>query len=663
MGGPDMRKPLALSLTLLGSAALAVSCSSTPPDEHPTVQTSATATASVAQPPAIDLSPVTAPANLVVTYHAKDLSGPFAMVGVKTDDALRMILHEGLGKHGLKLDVDPDKIAALIAPEAPVDALVALSDQSDPFIAVAVGLHALDDAKTAFNATTELKPGMWQVPGARSTCVVAAATGLVPARLICGPGQRDIEALGPYLARGASSLPTTPDGALDIDLAPVNAKFGADLKRLIPLAPRFALSQLGLGNPQFDKALETAAEGLATEGVAYVGDLQHIRMNLTFSTTAGFSMDGTVTLKPDATSWIAKTASHTTNVAAPDMFLREPADAASATWSSFHDPADYEGIKRVGKDLVEGVLAKFNVGNEAERKKVSALLDFPFVKDMVFVTAGGFGHVTKVVDPKTDNQKFLAFMDGQTGWRLFGTSAKPDTVTKWLRDAVAAYSQPGIQKEIARVQKDGVPLPAVSTPPPPAKLGKGAFELDVQIKVTGDKAKDKNAKPPTTIAMTLFVLVMADGDQSWIAFGFDKDRLVERLAMVKAGAPKDKQLGSRADVASLAQGSHASQGFMTLESFRGLASSFFLMRSVDAGSGGKAPFDELLGAEKKLDDMIAALPNKAATPIAFQVTQSQPNVGTFSFTIPKGTLADVSNVLQFFGTRRASEPSDRKGGQ
>jgi len=621
------------------------------------------ATATTVAVPTLDLSPVGVPPNVVVSYHGKDLSGPFAMVGVKTDDALRMALHEGVGKSGLHLDVDPDKIASLIAPEAPVDVLVALSDQSDPFVAFAVGLHGLDDAKTAFNVQSEVEPGMWSLPGAnaRTLCVVAAATGLVPARLICGPGQRDIHALGPYLARGASSLPTTPDGALDIDLTPINAKFGADLKRMVPIAPRMALKELGIGDPQFDKAVETGADGIANEGIAFLSDLQHVRVNVSFSATSGFNLDGTVTLKPNATSWMARTAAHTTNVAVPDLFYRQPADAASATWSTFHDPADYDAMKHVGKDLVEGLLSKFKIGSDAERKKVSGLLDFPFVKDMVLVTSGGFGHVSKVVDPKTDQQKFNAFMDEQTGWRLFGTSAKPDTVTKWLKDAAAAYNQPGIQKEIGSVVKSGAPLPVVSTPPAPAKLGKGALEVDVQIKIGGDapKGKDKpKGPPPPSVTMAMFVLVMADGDQTWIAFGSNKDELVERLLMVKADAAKDKQLSGRTDLASLNQGTHASEGFMTLDSFRGLASSFFMLRAKGGDiSGGKSPFDDLLDASHRLTGMIASLPNKASSPIVFQFSQSQPNVGTFTFTVPKGTLVDASSAFDFVAKKR--EPADR----
>ena len=637
-----MRK-LGFSPLLLVPAVFSMSCASTPPpEEKPVVSATATATASAAAP-ALDLSPVAAPQNIVLQLHTKNLSAPFDMVGVRADAALHNLLGQGLGKKGLKLDVDPDKVAALVATEAPVDAVISLSDQSDPFIAFAIGLHGLDDARTAFNVTAEVEPGMWSLPGsnAHGMCVVAASTGLVNARLICGPGERDIKALGPYLARGTSSLPTLSDATLDIDVGPINSKFGGDLRRMVPLAPRFVRNQFGIGEPQFDKALETAASALADEGVAFLSDLDKLHVETTLSGQTGAKLDTTLTFK-NKSSWIARTAAKSKNAPVPAMFFRVPIDSSSVTASLFRDPSDYDGMKRVGKDAVEGLLAKFKIGSEAERKKVSSLLDFPLTKDMTFVSASGFAHVTKVAEPKTDNDKFNAFMDAQSGWRLFGTNAKAEVVSKWLKDAAAAYNQPGIQNAVQAQQKAGEPLPNVKTPPPPAKLGKGAFEVDIEMKMAPEKDK-KGAAPATT----MILLVMADGDDSWVAFGLNRDELVERLLSVKTGAPKDKQLESRADVAAMKNANDVSIGFISLDSFRGLAASFLMMRAGDMG--GKAPFDGMWAASKKMDEFIAGLPNKASTPMTFETVQvtSEPLVGKFTFTVPKGSITDAMKLAEF----------------
>jgi hypothetical protein len=635
MRTPRIMKSLALALPIALGAACA---SAPPPEEHP--QPSATASsapsASVAGP-VYDLSPVAAPANVVVQAHAKSLSATMQGVGVNADLVLKTFFQQAFGKKGLRLDVDGDKLAAVVASEAPVDVVVALPDSgTDPLIAVAAGLRNVEDAKTALNASREIAPGMWAFGGekAKAVCVVAAANGLVPARLICGPGDRDVKALGPWLARSASSIPSTTDATIDFDLKPIDAKYGNDIRKAVPLAPRFVVGQWGLGDKQFDKALETAAAGLANEGVALLSDLDKAHVDLTLSADKGVTLDGKLMFKGKS-SWIAQTSSHSTNVNAPAMFFRLPADSASATFSMFHDPADYEGMKKVGKDAVEGLLSFAGIGTDAERKKVSALLDLPLVKDMAFVSGSGFAHVSRAATPKTDQEKFDAFFDAQTGWRLVGTNVKAETVTKWLRDAAAAYNQPGIQKEIGAKQKEGLPLPIVKTPAAPAKLGKGAFELDVSAKL----GKDKNA--PT---LTFYVLVMADGDESWVAFGVNKDELVERLAMVKNGAPKEKTLDSRADVAQLKSERAVSLGYMTLDSFQSLGSSWFTMRSDKAG----ANWDDMLKQNGQLEAMLAGLPNKASTPIVYEasLTSADPLVSRFTLNVPKGTIADVAALIQ-----------------
>ncbi|MFO0612356.1 MAG: hypothetical protein U0414_07205 [Polyangiaceae bacterium] len=618
------------------SAALALSCSSTPPQQStPTAHPSASApvASASAQPgPAYDLSPVDAPKNQVVSLHAKSLSSTLSKLGVDTDTLLKRLFAQVAGKNGLRMDVAPEKLASMVAPEAPIDAIVTLPDKKgfEPSIAVAIGLRSLEDAKAAFNATEELQGGMWLFGGnkAKVTCVVAAATGLVPARMICGPGEHDLEALGPYLARGASSIPSTTDATIDVDFTILNAKFGSLLASKINFAPTFLKSRIGISDPALDKVLDAVGIGLGNEAVALLGDLDKLHVDLGVTAADGVTLAGTLAFR-DNKSWVATTGAKSKNEAAPPAFARLPIDVAEASYSRLNDPADWEGIKKTLKDGLESFLAASKVGTDAERKKVSALLDFPLVPNLAFVSGSGTRHAGKALPRKTDDEKIIAANDAQFGYRLYGFGEKADALTKWLKEAVAAYNQAGIQKELTKLSSN---LPTIKTPTPPASLGKGAYELDVEIKIAGDKKR----------VLTFYALVMADGDDSWLAIGTSKDELLTRLEMVKNGAPAEKTLAQKSGFDVTAK--HTMAGFWTLESLRGLGLN--VLANINA-KGQTNPVDGLLDASDSLDKLFEGLPNKGASPMQYgvTVTSTSPLVSSFILNIPKGTVADAKALI------------------
>lgn len=621
---------------LILAVSLASCTSAPPPQTTPTAQPSASVVASAVEDtaPKYDLSPVEAPKNQVVAIHAKSFESTMKKLGVDASMVVKRIFERVANKGGLRLDVAAEKLATQVAMEAPVDALVTLPEKKgfEPSIAVAIGLRNLDDAKAAFNATQELQSGMWLFGGekAKVTCVVAAATGLVPARMICGPGEHDIEALGPYLARGASSIPSTSDATIDLDFKIVNDKFGAMLASKINFAPAFLKSQLGMGDPAFDQVLNNVGLGLGNEAVALLGDLDKLHVDLNVSEADGISLTGSLAFR-DKKSWIASTSAKSVNEPAPALFTRLPLDAAEAAYSKLNDPADWEGIKKVLKDGLEGFLAASKIGNETERKKVTALLDFPLVPNLAFVSGSGTKHSGKALPRKTDDEKISAANDSQFGWRIYGFGEKADGITKWLKDAVAAYNLPGIQKELGKAATN---LPIVKAPTPPASLGKGAYELDVELKLGKDKKK----------SLFFYVLVMADGDDTWLALGANKDELVSRLEMVKTGGAAEKTLSQKKgfDVAA----KHTMAGFWTLESFRALGLTVLTNMSAEKGGGNAA--DSLLEASDNMDKLFESLPNKGASPMQYAFTAGgSGSLGTsFVVNIPKGTVTDATALVQ-----------------
>src|SRR5262249_22306442 len=130
---------------------------------------------------------------------------------------------------------------------------------------------------------TELTPGLYRVgnnDGGDLACVLGAAAGTAPARLICGPREKDVAVLGPYLAR---NLPVAPlpekDLHAELRFATIDARYGGEIRRAVGLLPNLARMQT-INNPHYDQALEEAAQALAGEGAALAGDLDRLTIDL-----------------------------------------------------------------------------------------------------------------------------------------------------------------------------------------------------------------------------------------------------------------------------------------------------------------------------------------------------------------------------------------------
>ena len=647
----------ALPVAALCAASALAACSSAPA----TVETPPGPSASVAAPgnAGRDLSPVPAPAGIFASGRAKSVRATLATLGLSgaENEVATAAIKETLGAHGLRLDVDPARAATVVALDAPVDFVAAMAGDGppDPVVAVAIGLKSLEEAKTALGATREFAPGMWAMGGERAKgfCVVAASSGPTPARAVCGPSERDVQALAPYLTRTVTLQNAAgSDANLELDVSSLNARFGKDAAKLATQAPRLAKNELGIGDPQWDKAIETGAKGLTDEALAFLGDLDKVRFDVTLSQQGGVTLEGSMDYKSQ-NSWMAKTTAQAIVGAPPPLFFRAPSDADSVGFGTIRDPGDYAPIIKVGKDLVEGGLTKAKVGTDAERKKISALLDFPMSKGEQFVTASGTRLITKPAEGKSISEKMAAFMKNSVGWTLVGSTQKADTVSKWLRDSAAAFNQPGVQK----IVKQELPNAAftVKTPAAPAKLGSGAFALELTF--PGPRKRQEMPAPPmkgggkkpapkpaseSKATFSVYVLVMADGDASWVAFGANKDELVERLLEVKAGAAKEKLLESRADVQGLKQLKVTTGGFITLRSFHSLLD-VFLLSSTSTIDGGDVT------SPPSSDDSFAKLPNKGETPIVYQGSVvTSPLRTKVTLNVPKGSIDDVTALVKMF---------------
>lgn len=623
-------------LAVLGTT-LALGCSAPPPPK--TNDTPPAATGSANAGSSYDVSPVPVPAGVVAKLRARDLGTTLRVGGTLigapaggTDDLAVLLLGELFaGRKGLRLDVSGADLAKQVALDAPVDVVVALeSDRTGVHVAFSMGLKSLDDARAAAGSSVvETGSGVWQVGGekAKGACAIMASAGPTKARIVCGARDADLPALGPYMVRTLSTEPATgKDLQADIDVAAVNARFGDDLKKLLPAVPNLAKRRYGNGNATYDSAFEGGARFVVDDLGLLLGEVKNVHFEAAVNETTGIDLSGRVDFAGAPKSWLGRAALTTPAAPAPSIFWQGPGDADGAWFGVFGDPGSYNELTKALKGMLIGALEKDKVGSDAERKKIAALLDLPIVKNTTFVAFGGAAKVTKPGQAKSGKEKWQQAFDMLMGWYVIGLDQKADPWVKWMKDGAAAFNQPGVQKGIKAAigKNDTLTLKSVAAP---KSLGKGATALELGFA----------SKPDQTEGVLSFI-AMPDGDKTWIAAGFDKAEVSERLLRAKDSRETMKD---RAELASLKKESVASAAFATLRSFRSTAFSLLMMRAEP--SEGQSAADIMVGGIKEADKLFDGLPGKGRAPI-YMKTGGTGLAMTFQVTMGKAVLDDIKSL-------------------
>lgn len=617
---------------------------------------------------AYDLSPVPEPQDMVALFGWKSPAATLngfgscaaipqepLMTGVEAQ--VRMLLRDVLSSN-----VDVRSLAAAVALEAPVFAVASLETQSKragAFVAFSLGLTSLEKAKMAVEGAgplTELGPGLFRIGGrSSSTCVIAASAGATPARLVCGPKEKDVTTLAPYLTR---TLPTQPGAASDVHLevrfAPAEARYGSLLRTQVQGLPVIAQAELAIGEPKFDRALVDAATGLADEVVAFAADADKLTLDASMDpatclrTTASLSMKG-------KSSWVSGLMGERPERAGPPpaIFWRAPKDSASVFYGRGSDPKRFQPILRTLRLLLEGGLAKVNIGSEADHRALGELLDWPMGKDVETVTASGRVEVPDAKGAKrTPQQEAEALVNGWIGWGVVGYEESSANLAKHLRKLADVYNRKGFQdplrKELGPELSKAIPKIKVGAGP--ASLGADSLDLSIRVENVPAALLDiKGAGPKDLVTFEVHVLLMSDGkSRTWLAVGGGKpDGLVKRLLAVKTGAPDTGTIASRADLDPLRRGTHMSGGFLSMAP---LVKS--LERTKSAFGGREDPrFERLMRA-------ISTMPHQGDTPV-FVTTSSTGSAdapkGEVALTASKPALEDIGwliKTLAFGGAKR-----------
>lgn len=621
-----------------------VACTPPPPPRTNDVDPDATAQPDTTAQTA-ELTPVPAPAGLLARARAKNLGATMrvvaALVGAPTENMEatgRAIATELVGK-GLRLEVDPT-FGEHVALDAPVDIAIAAGDGLDVNAAISIGLTSLEGARAAAGANiAEVEPGVWMLGGekAKGACAILQSGGSSPARLVCGQRDVDVLKLGPYLSRTVAVEPLpTQDIVAEIDVAAINKAFGSTLRTALPALNVLAQRRYGKGNKTHDAALDDAVSFAKADLPLILEDVKKISLQGTVDLGQGIDLKLRTELNPGAKSWFARTALSTSASRVPEILWKAPADASGAVFGTVVDASSFADVTKALKGMLSGRLELANVGSDAERKKVAELVDLPVEKGTRFVALGGFGRVTKPVAAKNDKDKQQQHFDRLMGWYLVGSTQKAERWSKWMKDASAAFNQPGVQKALKKElgKNESVSL---STSQPPKELGKGAAQLNVAF---SSKADGQAAEG------TLLVLLMPDGDNSWIAMGFDRAELTARLLRVKEG--KDS-LAGRQDLAALKSGATTGGAFLTLQSFR---SSVYAMNLMRASKVPNIRLEDVAGqALTATDEVFASLPKKGLAPMYIRTSVEGTTMLDLDLELDKSVLDDTALLVKLF-TRR-----------
>ncbi len=629
--------------TALCSLLLFVGCGGTKPPAQSPVDTSQAKPTGSAVEAAPDLSPVAAPADLFLVGRFKD---PGAAIDTISNWAgLPVSWRQLIAKH-------QPEASRIVAFDAPVDIAAALNPKGmgqlpTPFAVVSVGLNSLDEAvsfaRKQGEDVHEMSSGVYRVgDGSHPSCAVAAAVGKVPARLVCGRRRDDVDALLPYVTRG---MPSEDLGQNDLHIElraePFRRQYANQLRDVNTVLPAFLLKEFSIDNPSFNRAMADGIHGLGDEFLALVEDLDAIKVDARIDKAKQEAVaTGAIKFRGDS-SWTVHTLLDTAKRAGPppDMFWKLPKDVGSAGFGVSYNPDRYKDISRTAQEMADGLMSYEKVPRRVRDEAVDAI-------GQVFKLKGAYVYArgdVSIPASKDANRKRDRAISG-LGWNVIGIDTKPAELKKLLSSLATVYNDGQLKKLLdkhtSKHKKDLPTLKVHAARGAGIAPGSTAYDLVLPGSMfeahhysfgAAQKPKKKAAKPKTPKPVTVSIVLMPEGDQSWIGISADTKELYARLAQIHKG--KDT-LASRDGLAELKSARAITGGFVTLAGFT------HSMRSDLSRTLGP-------GFTKSLDKVFDALPHHGETPVpyTFMVTQDGGTALTWSISAPKAVVADLGALV------------------
>lgn len=591
-----------------------------------------------------DLSPVSAPAEL------------FAVGRLKNPGKL---VDRGLAWGGLPIDwrnmlqKKSPEMARVLAPSAPIDIAMALDptsadDKPTPMFVISVPLNSLDgalDVSRQHGWTVRMvKPGVYRVTNDDDDCAVAAAVGPAPARLVCGDSDAHVDALLPYVTRGLPTETfTDSDLHLEFRAGPFQKRYAHQLRRLKTLAVPFVLNKLQLDSPNFDRALADAVHGVADETLALAEDLDQLSVDAWMRDDPQV-VDAKASLKfKGDSSWVVHTlVDAESRAGAPsEAFWRLPGDATTASFSVAPNPKRYDDIRHTLSELLDGYLTHEKVARRTRDQLVDVVDQIFSIQGASVVAHGGVPSALADFEHASRADRRREAARTGLGWYLVGIDEKPDRYRKILSGLSRTYNDAAVQKMLKDVDPKAMPKLATRGARGLA-AGSTAYVLTLPGKLfEGHTYVEPGAKKPKTPAakpLSVVLIVMPDGNRTWIGLSADESVITSKLAQVrKANDPHT--LASREGLAQLKTAKAISGGFLSVASF---AESGAMMRELHVDPA----------------KLLASMPHHGETPITYTVSVAKDGgvSVTYSLRMPRGVVEDIAGAVPTLSTARMHLP-------
>ena len=611
---------------------------------------------------AANVAPVASPGELVLHFRWKNPGETLATAASFANlppgfinSNLRTVVREAL-QEAVGGSIDASKMADVVSLDAPIDA-VGVADISragqvpEPMFAWSIGLTSLQRALAASNGRPEkIADGVWRLGGKDSwgsPCAVAAAAGKTPARLVCAERSRDL-AIAAYVARNVATMPEpAADMHAEIRLRGLLDKYGrmwANQARGLPVLAE----ELKLDIPSFDEALKDTAEALADEAGAVLADADSIAVDITVNQQKGVQLTFEAAFAGKR-SWLVQTMLDGSHLAGPppEILWVLPKSTEAFAWGHSADPARFAPVLAAGRSLLLGFMQHEKVGSAADRQAIGKLLRLPTKKYVGSVSASGHFSATPA---KAGKAAFADMLDGVVGWHVVGMEDSSAEVKSYLTDMVNVYNRPSLQGMMKKeMGSDAKHLPRVKITRAPQALGAGSMEVEVTIPQVEDPtdAMGLGAPPvagpppqPKTIDVKMHILLMADGQRTWMGLAGNRDELAKLMATLKGKGPADS-LATRSELAGLKRGKHSAGSVTSLDGALGVLKPMVMGFMASAPAGVAGPGQQVL-------TMFERLPNKGKTPITAYVdvdAGAKPRT-SMTMTVPRETLDDIGFVIQ-----------------
>jgi hypothetical protein len=595
--------------------------------------------------------------------------------------AMRSI--ETLGKLPMRLDSLLDKelgdrdLTSLLKLDASIDVALALDPASkslkdDPLVAVSLPLKSLDDAlayASRAGKPSKIKPGVFRVGRTGNLmCDLSVAVGDAPARLICAERERDVDELRPWLTRGS---PTAQFGAADIHAelraGPARERLQAELGNDLAALPAAAASEFRRKTHLNSPSVQEAISAVTREGLAFGEDADSVAIDLALDpTNTQVSFSSSIKFK-GASSWLTRALTSRNDKAGPPpaIFWQAPRDSDSVAFTHGVDSKLFVGIKDSTAKILDELTRDLLKDKERE-SLVSLITSIPLVDSSGTVSARGhLDHkpLVKIAPEKYSPADAIksaqAHAAGLLGWAVVGVEAKSDAQVAWLRQVAKTYNDRSLQgtlkKSIPKELQSKIPTVKLVGGPKGTPAGTVALEISIALdsqdvwntygREHGFRPHPKGAPAKGNVSFT--IVVMPDGDRTWVAFGADPAALGAHLAAVKNGAPKEGTIASRDGLDSLKNGPNTIGGYLSLA---GLAhASRSSLRSILSHR-----------EHSKLEEALHSLPHKGETPVLLLGTGAAGAApsGTLEVRLQKGNIEDLSAFVLFAMTHRGHGGDD-----